>query len=252
MVVVAPSDVDSVEACACSQSSLPRSPLLSMSSAITAASRASPSMTGQMGWSFPEMVKPAAVILLLKLVRRTRGGVKICHPCPGGPLLCSPWEIRPLRARCDSGSHLLPLRASSRDCKVPHGCQQRVNTHTTHSQRAPSCSPTPPGARGEQRHGPSPLGLGGHGLGDGVALHEQVQGLGGAAHHGGGQAVGEEVRAGALAEQIDEGFGARRVPTCGGREEEWARHPWSCGRVPNRASCHQQDKESMRLLFLDR
>lgn len=53
--------------------SLPHSPLLSMSSAITAASRASPSMTGQMGWSFPEMVKPAAVILLLNLVRGMRG-----------------------------------------------------------------------------------------------------------------------------------------------------------------------------------
>lgn len=53
--------------------SLPHSPLLSMSSAITAASRASPSMTGQMGCSFPEMVKPAAVILLLNLVRVMRG-----------------------------------------------------------------------------------------------------------------------------------------------------------------------------------
>lgn len=54
-------------------SPLPRSPLLSMSSAITDASRASPSMTGQMGWSFPEMVKPAAVILLLNLVKGTTG-----------------------------------------------------------------------------------------------------------------------------------------------------------------------------------
>lgn len=92
MVVVAPSGIDSIEKCACNQSSLPRSPLLSMSSAITAASRASPSMTGQMGWSFPEMVKPAAVILLLKLVRRTRGGLKACHPCPWGPLPCFPGE----------------------------------------------------------------------------------------------------------------------------------------------------------------
>lgn len=53
--------------------SLPHSPLLSMSSAITAASRASPSMTGQMGWSFPEMVKPAVVILFLNLVSEMRG-----------------------------------------------------------------------------------------------------------------------------------------------------------------------------------
>lgn len=50
-----------------------RSPLLSMSSAITEASRASPSITGQMGWSFPEMVKPAAVILLLNLVKGAAG-----------------------------------------------------------------------------------------------------------------------------------------------------------------------------------
>lgn len=78
---------------------------------------------------------------------------------------------------------------------------------------------------GGQKRGPSPLGLGSHGLCDGVALHEQVQGLGGTAHHGGGQAVGEEVGAGALAEQIDEGFGACCVPACRGRKGKWARHP---------------------------
>lgn len=76
---------------------------------------------------------------------------------------------------------------------------------------------------GEQKCGPSPLGLGSHGLGDGIALHEQVQGLGGTAHHGGGQAVGEEVGAGALAEQIDEGFGACCVPACRERKGKWAR-----------------------------
>lgn len=66
---------------------------------------------------------------------------------------------------------------------------------------------------------PSPLGLGSHGLCNGIALHEEVEGLGRAAHHGGRQAVGEEVRAGALAEQIDEGFGAGCVPTCRWRKE---------------------------------
>lgn len=66
----------SLRECVYILSSLPRSPLLSMSSAITEASRASPSMTGQMGWSFPEMVKPAAVILLLNLVKGTTGRVK--------------------------------------------------------------------------------------------------------------------------------------------------------------------------------
>lgn len=76
---------------------------------------------------------------------------------------------------------------------------------------------------GEQKCGPSPLGLGSHGLSDGIALHEQVQGLGGTAHHGGGQAVGEEVGAGALAEQIDEGFGACCVPACRERKGKWAR-----------------------------
>jgi len=73
MVVAPPLAVPSLEARVCTQSSVPGSPLFSMSSAITAASRASPSMTGQIGWSFPEMVKPAAVILLLNLVKRTRG-----------------------------------------------------------------------------------------------------------------------------------------------------------------------------------
>lgn len=73
MVVAPPLAVPSFKACAWIQSSLPSSPLFSMSSAITAASRASPSMTGQIGWSFPEMVKPAAVILLLNLVKKMRG-----------------------------------------------------------------------------------------------------------------------------------------------------------------------------------
>lgn len=58
-----------------SLSSLPGpSPLLSMSSAIWEASRASPSITGQMGWLAPEMVKPAASILLRNL--KVPGGVR--------------------------------------------------------------------------------------------------------------------------------------------------------------------------------
>lgn len=72
---------------------------------------------------------------------------------------------------------------------------------------------------------PSPLGLGSHGLGNGIALHEEVQGLGCTAHHGRGQAVGEEVGAGALAEQIDERFGASCVPTCRWKTEKWTRQP---------------------------
>lgn len=72
-MVAPPPTVPSLRECVCMLSPLPRSPLLSMSSATTDASRASPSMTGQMGWSFPEMVKPAAVILLLNLVKGTTG-----------------------------------------------------------------------------------------------------------------------------------------------------------------------------------
>lgn len=79
-MVVPPLAVPSLKARVCAQSSLPGSPLFSMSSAITAASRASPSMTGQMGWSFPEMVKPAAVILLLNLVKRTKRMSKTSSP----------------------------------------------------------------------------------------------------------------------------------------------------------------------------
>lgn len=71
---------------------------------------------------------------------------------------------------------------------------------------------------------PSPLGLGSHGLCNGIAVHEEVQGLGRTAHHGGGQAVGEEVRPGALAEEFDEGFGASCVPTCRWRTQKWTRH----------------------------
>lgn len=77
---------------------------------------------------------------------------------------------------------------------------------------------------------PSPLGLGSHGLRNGIALHEQVQGLGCTAHHGGGQAVGEEVWAGTLSEQINEGFGASRVPTCRWMKEKWTRN--------TRVTCH--------------
>lgn len=72
---------------------------------------------------------------------------------------------------------------------------------------------------------PSPLGLGSHGLCNGIALQEEVQGLGCTAHHGGGQAVGEEVWAGTLAEQIDEGFRASCIPTCRWRKEKWRRYP---------------------------
>lgn len=44
----------------------------------------------------------------------------------------------------------------------------------------------------------APQGLGRHRLDDGVALHEQVQGLGGTADSSRGQAVGEEVGPGTL------------------------------------------------------
>lgn len=43
------------------------SPSFSMSSDIREASRASPSITGQIGWAEPAMVKPACVILFLNL-----------------------------------------------------------------------------------------------------------------------------------------------------------------------------------------
>lgn len=42
-------------------------PSFNMSSAISEASRASPSITGQIGWADPEMVKPALVIAFLNL-----------------------------------------------------------------------------------------------------------------------------------------------------------------------------------------
>lgn len=42
-------------------------PFLNMSSAIWEDNRASPNITGQMGWSAPETVKPAAAILLRNL-----------------------------------------------------------------------------------------------------------------------------------------------------------------------------------------
>lgn len=92
---------------------------------------------------------------------------------------------------------------------------------------------------------PSPLGLGSHGLCNGIALHEQIQGFGRTTHHGGGQAVGEQVRAGTLAEQINEGFGASCVPTCRWRKEKWRRHPrvtCSEGGAPIKPTCHLQQE----------
>ena len=48
------------------------SPSFSISSDIREASRASPSITGQMGWAEPAMVKPACVILFLNLIGQQR------------------------------------------------------------------------------------------------------------------------------------------------------------------------------------
>lgn len=60
---------------------------------------------------------------------------------------------------------------------------------------------------------PSPCGLGSHGLCNGVALHQQIQSLGSTAHHRGRQAVGEEVGARTLAQQVNQFLWAGCVAT---------------------------------------
>ena len=69
-----------------------------------------------------------------------------------------------------------------------------------HTGAAPRPQPVPP------LPGTAPLGLGRHIMDDGIALHEQVQGLGGTAGDSRGQAVGEEVGPSALPEQGHQGF----------------------------------------------
>lgn len=67
-------------------------PFFNMSSAICEDNRASPSITGQMGWSAPEIVKPAASILLRNLGTQlsVTGKLKAMEPEEEAQDLCPP------------------------------------------------------------------------------------------------------------------------------------------------------------------